>query len=88
MPKVIAYTCTSFSSASDELTDLTSGARTLPFPAHVQCYWRSPKVLKYFMEFAIFAFLGLSGSFITKYVSCKLYCICSYFTCKIMLPWL
>jgi len=59
------YTCTSFPSASDELTDLTSGARTLPFPAHVQCYWRSPKVLKYFMEFAIFTFLGLSGSFIT-----------------------
>ena len=46
---------------NDELADLSGAARALPFPSHVQCYWKTPKVLGYFMDLVIFIFLGLSG---------------------------
>ena len=46
---------------NDELADLSGAARALPFPSHIQCYWKTPKVLGYFMDLVIFIFLGLSG---------------------------
>ena len=46
---------------NDELVDLSGASRVLPFPSHVQCYWKTPKVLGYLMDLAIFVFLGLSG---------------------------
>ena len=46
---------------NDELVDLSGASRVLPFPSHIQCYWKTPKVLGYLMDLAIFVFLGLSG---------------------------
>ena len=46
----------------NELVNLSGAARALPFPSHVQCYWKTPKALGYFMDLVIFIFLGLSGS--------------------------